>query len=172
MVLEKYISLIRKVYVQLANFSSWIDPVAWLPISGLLNFLGSRFIYSQISGDLFLSVSGDNDLGNPPPCWKNPGKTRGGFLTPTSRAQILDPKMDHFLKRFPLSNAPNTQNFPPAAGQNPASTKSADLTKQRGGFLWRGVSQLHIPWLVLPKLFSNTNSFWSVLFIQLSSNRC
>ena len=48
--------------------------------------------------------------------------------------QILDPKMDHFLKRFPLSNAPNTQNFQPAAGQNPGSTKSADLAKQRGGF--------------------------------------
>ena len=96
-----------------------------------MNFLGYGLIEASDN-------QGITTWETPPLVEKIPAKQGGGFLTPTSRAQILDPKMDHFLKRFPLSNAPNTQKFQPAAGQNPGSTKSADLTKQRGGFLGRG----------------------------------
>ena len=50
-------------------------------------------------------------------------ENKGGQTSIFFRSQILDAKMDHFLERFPLSNAQNTHIFQPAAGSHPASLK-------------------------------------------------
>ena len=49
------------------------------------------------------------------------------------QSQILDPKMVHFLKRFPPSNAQNSSKFSACGGPNIRPPSKSDLLNIRGG---------------------------------------
>ena len=68
-----------------------------------------------------------------PPSSPDPAKPRGVMEFSGRRAQILDPKMDHFQKRFPLSNAQNTSKFSACGGPKIWPPSKSDLVKLRVG---------------------------------------
>ena len=86
-----------------------------------------------------------------PPFEVGSGQTKGGVIEIFWRAQILDPKMDHFLKRFPLSNAPNTKKIPPAAGQNPWLHQIWRSRETEGGVSWGGGGGFPTPYPMIKK---------------------
>ena len=93
--------------------------------------------------------SGDMELGTPPPLLKKSWQNKGGFPDPNiSGPRFWTPKWTLF-EALPLSNAPNTQNFPPAAGQTNEKAPKSLIFK--------------LIWKIPGKLKTNTKTLLRIL---------